>query len=202
MTRILLLRHAESTWNQQQRWQGWADPPLTPAGRRAATLWAAHPPARFDLVVSSDLTRARDTAEIIAAALRYGPVELCGGLREQDQGAWTGLTRAQIKRQWPDRLRERPRRPVDGETAPQVQRRVGAALAALVSRPARSVLVVTHTGVIREVERRLGCDPRPIPHLEGRWIEPCGSADDGVAWIPGEPTSGRSQGAAQAATGQ
>ncbi len=199
MTRVLLLRHAESTWNEQQRWQGWADPPLTAAGRRAAAAWAAEPPALFDLVISSDLIRAADTAQIIAAALQLNLGEVAGGLREQDPGAWTGLTRAEIKRRWPDRLRERPRRPVGGETGAQVLRRVETVLAGLASRMHARVLVVTHTGVIREVERRLGCDPRPIPHLEGRWIELHRPTEPGVAWTAAEPTAGRRPHAHEAA---
>jgi probable phosphoglycerate mutase len=195
VTRILLLRHAESTWNEQRRWQGWADPPLSPIGRQAALAWSTRPPAAFDLVVSSDLARAREAAAIIALALRAGPVEQCRGLREQDQGAWTGLTKAEIKRRWPDRLRERPRRPVDGETAPQVLDRARATLADLAARVAGCVLAVTHAGVIREVERELGCRPWPVPHLEGTWVELTSrsSLDDAVEWGLGPPTPGRAE---------
>jgi broad specificity phosphatase PhoE len=193
--RVLLLRHAESTWNQQLRWQGWADPPLTADGRQAALAWSAHPPAAFDVVVSSDLIRARDTAVIIAGALHLVPVQLCRGLREQDQGAWTGLTKPEIKRRWPERLRERPRCPVDGETALQVLDRARACLDGLSARAAECILAFTHTGVIREVERELGCDPCPVPHLEGRWVELTTRVlgDDAPEWAPGEPTAGRAQ---------
>jgi probable phosphoglycerate mutase len=202
MMRALLLRHAQSTWNEQERWQGWADPPLTATARRAAWAWAADPPAAFDAVMSSDLVRAADTARIIAAALQLGPVEVTAGLREQDQGAWTGLTRADIKRRWPDRLRERPRHPVEGETGAQVLRRVETVLVELAARPDRCILIVTHTGVIREVERRLGCERRPIPHLHGRWIELHGAIDTAVVWTAGEPTAVRLPHATDAASAQ
>jgi len=202
MTRALLLRHAESTWNEQQRWQGWADPPLTAAGRHAARAWAADPPAAFDAVMSSDLVRAADSARIIAAVLALGTVEVTAGLREQDQGAWTGLTRADIKRRWPDRLRERPRHPVEGETGAQVLRRAETVLAELALRRDGCILIVTHTGVIREVERRLGCERRPIPHLHGRWIGLHGAIDAAVVWSAGEPTTARLSHATDAARAQ
>jgi broad specificity phosphatase PhoE len=130
------------------------------------------PPGQFDAVVASDLDRAAETAGIIASALNFGAVELFPGLREQHQGAWTGLAKPEIKRRWPDRYRQRPRHPVGGETAGDVVRRAWRSLARFRDEHTGGcVLVVTHAGVIREVERALGCVPSPIPHLEGRWLE-------------------------------
>ena len=189
---ILLLRHAESTWNEQQRWQGWADPPLSDSGRRAASRWTA--PVAFDEIVSSDLARASETAHLIASTLGRRPTGTCFGLREQNQGAWTGLTKLEIKRRWPDRFRNRPRQPVDGETSEQVAGRVLDCLSRLARGHAgRRVLLVTHAGVIRTVEAALTCMPLPIPHLEGRWIELAASAHSRsfASWRPGEATAGR-----------
>jgi broad specificity phosphatase PhoE len=121
--------------------------------------------------VSSDLLRSRETAQIIAASLAVRNVEAMPGLREQHQGAWTGLTKEQIKRRWPERLRERPRRPVDGESGEAVLVRVLATLAQIATaHRGGCVLIVTHSGVIHTLERAAGVDAPPVPHLEGRWF--------------------------------
>ena len=83
MQRLLLLRHGESTWNVEQRWQGWLDAPLTPAGEaqaaaRARTL--AHESFAPRVIYTSDLQRAARTAEIIAAHVE-APVIADAGFR-------------------------------------------------------------------------------------------------------------------------
>ncbi|MHB8693347.1 MAG: histidine phosphatase family protein [Solirubrobacteraceae bacterium] len=169
---ILLLRHAATSWNDQHRRQGWSDQPLTPAGRAAAAEWARRAPPDLTIICSSDLQRARDTARIIADELGVTTVGELRALREQDQGAWTGLTKAQIKRTWPERLRERPRRPVGGETSEAVLARVLPALRALAVQYAGvRVLAITHSGVIRGLERAAAVHAPPVPHLEGRWFK-------------------------------
>src|SRR5918995_495099 len=106
MARLLLVRHGESTWNAQGRWQGWADPPLSDIGRAQAES-AAPAAAPVDAVVSSDLERARTTAELMAAVLDAGAVRVEPGLRERDVGDFTGLTRAEIEERWPGVLSPR-----------------------------------------------------------------------------------------------
>jgi probable phosphoglycerate mutase len=171
LTALLLLRHAESVWHEDGRLQGWADPPLSSSGYRAARSWSPGNTVPFQAVVSSDLTRSRSTAELVAQAAGIRQLDVRPGLREQDQGEWTGLTKAEVKRRWRQLARERPRRPYGGETPAQLIRRVGAELEDLASAYAgRRVLVVTHAGVIKAVERALGCDDLPVPHLQGRWI--------------------------------
>jgi broad specificity phosphatase PhoE len=168
---VLLLRHAPTGWSTQHRRQGWDDQQLTFDGRRAARTWPGRRDVKFAAVVASDLARARETAQIIAAELGLGDVAELAGLREQDQGAWTGLTKEQIKRQWPDRLRERPRRPVGGEPPEAVLERVLASLNRMAAVcGCRRVLVVTHSGVIRILEWAIEVEAPPVPHLEGRWL--------------------------------
>jgi broad specificity phosphatase PhoE len=170
-TEVLLLRHAATSWNDHIRRQGWADQPLTPAGRRPAAKWAKFAPTEFSVVCSSDLERARDTAQIIAAALGLAVVHELSALREQDQGEWTGMTKDEIKLRWPERMRERPRRPVGGEPPEAVISRVQLALKRLAAaHPGRRVLAVTHSEVIRTLERALPVPTPPVPHLEGRWL--------------------------------
>jgi probable phosphoglycerate mutase len=193
----LVLRHAPTGWNDERRRQGWADQPLTDAARRAVRAWADRAPASFSTVVSSDLQRARETAQIIAASLALDDVEALVGLREQHQGAWTGLTKEQIKLQWPERLRERPRRPVDGEPAETVLRRVLAALGQIASvHEGGCVLIVTHSGVIQALERAVGVDAPPVPYLEGRWFRVLSPTEEESSLsvgsvLPGELTDGR-----------
>lgn len=168
---VLLLRHAATSWNEQRRRVGWIDQALTVAGRAAAHQWAAQERLRLHAVCSSDLRRARETAEIIAGALAVDDIGAFRGLREQDQGAWTGLTKEQIKLRWPERARERPRRPVGGEPAEAVLRRALPALWLIASaHPGRRVLAVTHSNLIRILERAMALSAPAAPHLQGRWL--------------------------------
>jgi broad specificity phosphatase PhoE len=205
---VLLLRHAATGWNDSRRRQGWADEPLTDAARRATAAWADRAPASLSTVACSDLRRAVETAEIIAASLALEDVEAMRGLREQHQGAWTGLTKEQIKLRWPERLRERPRRPVDGESAETVLRRVLAALGHIATvHQGRCVLIVTHNGVIHTLERAAGVDAPPVPHLEGRWFRVLSPTDSSSAvsvssLLVGELTAGRRGPAGGAAAGR
>src|SRR5689334_12745091 len=103
MPRLLLVRHGESEWNADGRWQGQADPPLSDLGRRQARNAAAHVGA-VDAIVASPLERARVTAETISEALGVGPVLVEPDLMERHAGEWQGLTRAQIEEQYPGYL--------------------------------------------------------------------------------------------------
>jgi probable phosphoglycerate mutase len=181
-TRLLLMRHGESRWNQQRRWQGHADAPLSPIGEAqaqgAAVLLAD---AGLTRVVSSDLQRAHRTAAIIARALGLGPVERRTDLREIDVGEWSGLTVDAIERRWPGMLgswREGTlQRPPGGEDRESVTGRVVRALCAIAERhPGERVLVVTHGGCIRSVESHLGLEARPVANASGRWFTATGSA--------------------------
>src|SRR5262245_40290829 len=84
VTRLLLVRHGQSTWNADGRWQGQGDPPLSPLGERQAAE-AAERVQAMDALWSSDLRRAWQTAEIIGARASLA-VHLEGRLRERDAG--------------------------------------------------------------------------------------------------------------------
>lgn len=177
MTRVLLVRHAESAWNADGRWQGQADPSLSPLGRRQAG--AAVLPVEVEVVWTSDLARARETAAVLAGgaglAVRLEPL-----LRERDAGEWTGLTRAEIEEGWPGYLAAR-RRPPGFESDGSVEARGRRALAVLGSVPVPAVAAVTHAGLIRTLERVLGAAVPRLANLEGRWFE----VADGTP-VPGE----------------
>lgn len=192
MARLLLLRHGESTWNAEGRWQGWADPPLSSAGVvQAQRALAALVDAGFEAVVSSDLERARATAEVLARGLGLS-VEVDARLRERDVGAWSGLTATGIEQRWPGRLAAwragHLTRPPGGESDRQLAARALDALQPLSSRPERALLVITHGGVVRLVERWLGVEPCTTANLCGRWLEVAATGmRPGLVFAPSPP---------------
>ena len=182
--RLLLVRHGESTWNAQSRWQGQADPPLSPFGEQQAedAVVRLAEIATVTGVWASDLIRARRTAEIIAARVGVAEVRPEPRLRERDVGAWSGLTREEIEERWPGYLAAR-RSPPDFEGDEQLLARARAGLTAVTDGSgAGDVLVVTHGGVIRTIERSLGATPDRLPNLGGRWIV----ADSPTSLVLGE----------------
>lgn len=103
-TCLYLIRHGESVWNSERRWQGRADPPLSSFGRRQAQR-IAETLSEADLaaVYSSPLSRALETARLIAEP--YGlNVTVLNDLMEVDVGSWQGLTAAEVKERYPAAL--------------------------------------------------------------------------------------------------
>lgn len=177
MRQILLVRHGESEWNALGRWQGQADPPLSDHGRHQAAR-AAGRLGMVDVVVSSSLDRAQETATIIAQRLGVGPVAVDERLIERDAGEWSGLTRAEIAAAWPGYLAANPedraleKRPPGWEPDEELLVRANAALDEIVvGLPSRgTALVVTHGGVIYAIEAVLGAPRRYLPNLGARWL--------------------------------
>jgi probable phosphoglycerate mutase len=169
VTRLLLVRHGESTWNASGRWQGQADPPLSALGEQQARD-AARQVAGVDALWASDLARARRTAEIIAEHLGLD-VRVDPRLRERDAGEWQGRTRAEIEERWPGHLAS-GRRPPGYEPDDVLLARALDAIAHIATAHAgRSVLVVAHGGVVRTLERHLGEEREGLlPNLGGRWV--------------------------------
>ncbi|MDQ6909687.1 MAG: histidine phosphatase family protein [Actinomycetota bacterium] len=176
--RLLLVRHGLSTWNEENRWQGWADCPLSEIGEAQAAEAAARlGSAGLTGVAASDLGRARRTAEIISAKLGLGEVLPEPGLREYDVGDWEGHTRDEIAAGWPElyddwRAGHRTQLP-GGERRHVFEERVIASVGRLAATESlgSSPLVVTHGGCIRVIERYLGADTVAVPNLSGRWVE-------------------------------
>jgi probable phosphoglycerate mutase len=172
--RLLLVRHGESVWNAEGRWQGSADPPLSDAGRaQAAALAEVLRDESIDLVVTSDLDRAHETARIVATALGLPVPLLEAGLRERDVGDISGHTREEIEAKWPGLLEkwrtgELTKMP-GGED--DITPRVSAVIETIAAAPDGSVvLVVTHGGVIGAIDRWLGTDYRRVGNVQGRWL--------------------------------
>jgi probable phosphoglycerate mutase len=155
---LYLLRHGETDWNAVERWQGHTDVPLNATGRAQAravaeTLRAA----RLSGVVASDLSRAHETARIVAAELGISVAYLDTALRERSFGCFEGLTRAQCDRlhpvAWRAWLAER-RPPAGAETHETLTARVVAAVARVAVSVARDdgpALIVTHGGSLRAI---------------------------------------------------
>lgn len=147
---IVLLRHGQSVWLAEGRFQGRADTPLSPLGRRQAALAGARlaapdlpprlpvPAGEPVAVVHSPLARARETAEAVASAfaaagrpmprLRPEP-----GLAEIAQGEWEGLLQREVETRYPAEIAGWRRDPVavhapGGESLRDVDARVRAAL--------------------------------------------------------------------------
>jgi len=169
MTRILLLRHGQSEWNAEGRWQGQSDIALTDLGRRQAFA-AAQRLGVVDAIVCSDLRRASDTAQILSEHLGVGPVVVEPLFRERDAGEWSGLTSAQIEQGWPGYLAER-RRPERFEPEEHALGRLLQGLDRVASEiGGDEVLVVTHGGLVHALEHHHGLSFERLPNLAGRWV--------------------------------
>lgn len=133
MTHLILVRHGETDWNVTGRYQGQDDPPLNAKGlAQAHELAEALKDISLDVLVTSPLRRAYQTAEILAEALGL-PLQSEPRLMEIHQGDWQGRLRADIAARYPDLFRRWEIEPWEvtppgGEHLSQVQARVYAAL--------------------------------------------------------------------------
>jgi probable phosphoglycerate mutase len=148
-TTIVMVRHGETDWNRERRFQGHADTPLNEAGRaQSAALADALAGDDLTAVYTSPLRRAAETAEIVGArlGLHVHPLE---ALREIDVGEWQGLTVDEVKERHPE-LEDWRSGWHGGETYETLSARVIPALVALAADHANErVLAVTHAGPMR-----------------------------------------------------
>lgn len=177
-TRILLVRHGESIWNAEGRWQGAANPPLSDAGRaQARELSERVLDEGIDAIVTSDLDRAHETGCIVAAALGLPEPSVDPRWRERDVGEISGHTRAEIDAKWPGLLEQWRRGELESMPGGEkdITPRVVAALEAVATAPAGAcTLVVTHGGVIGALDRWIGNPYLRVGNVQGRWL----SVDD------------------------
>lgn len=157
MTKLILVRHGQTEWNHNMKYQGHADTCLSPIGEQQARLLARRlQDVPFTAVYASDLKRAFDTAKIVAASHNLS-VQVMPQLREIKFGDWEGLTSAEIEARWPDGLRRLYTEPETliipgGETFRQLRQRAVGAVHTLVQRhPHDTVVVVSHGGTIRTI---------------------------------------------------
>jgi 2,3-bisphosphoglycerate-dependent phosphoglycerate mutase len=154
VTELLFIRHGETDWNRQQRFQGQIDVPLNATGHAQAARVAVRLAAdRHDALITSDLLRARETAAPLGLAWGQAAVALAG-LREQHFGILEGLDVPTIKARHPDLWVRWLEHRADfalpgGESLRQFHDRVLAAVRELASaRAGMRLAVVTHGGVL------------------------------------------------------
>ncbi len=155
--RIYLVRHGETEWNASMRYQGHADVPLSDTGRQQALLIGKRLSyEKFNVVYSSDLERAYETAKIITAFHSIN-VETVPELRELNFGFWEGLNLKEIKKTYPAELEQWWDKPLSsripgGETLGEMVERSVAAIKQIFDRhSSENVLVVSHGGAIRSI---------------------------------------------------
>ncbi len=148
MTELYLVRHGETDWNRQRRIQGLTDIPLNDTGRAQARVTGRLLARRsWDAVYASPLSRARETAEIIAAELGVPEPTVLAAIVERNYGAAEGLDWIQIETRFPRGV-DVPGR----ESREEVGARVVPALLRLAEeRAGQSLVVVSHGGAIRAV---------------------------------------------------
>jgi broad specificity phosphatase PhoE len=152
-TTIVLVRHGETDWNRDGRFQGHADPPLNDAGRAQARELAEQLATEsLTALYTSPLRRAHETAHLLASPLGLD-VRVSDALMEVDVGSWSGLTRAEIEARYPagfQRWLDYGHGWDDGETYDQLGQRVAKGLRRIgEAHPDERVVAVTHGGPIR-----------------------------------------------------
>jgi broad specificity phosphatase PhoE len=155
-THVYLVRHGETTWNRERRFQGHQDVPLSPAGLiQAERLAQSLKTEVFDAVYSSDLQRAARTAELIARQHDL-PVVTLKDLRERSMGEWEGLTQEEVAARFPDWRQRIAEGRHGAESFAELQERMMDQLEDLVRlhRGGR-ILAVSHGGSINAVLDRV-----------------------------------------------
>jgi len=172
MLRLLLVRHGLTGANEEDRYIGASDPPLSDEGLAQAEAVAARlANERLTAIYSSPWLRARQTAEPIARACGL-EVQIEPRLREIDFGCWEGLTQAEIVARFPEQMQDwnvdpaGEHAPHGGETLAQVARRAKKVYDKIVARYGEGevVLIVAHGGVLQA----LLCEALGSP-LRARW---------------------------------
>ncbi len=155
MKRILLIRHGQTDWNSEGRWQGHIDIPLNTNGLEQAQALALHLKDHpITAIYSSDLLRARQTAAPIAQALGL-TVQADARLRELNLGSFQGLTNAEISSQYPQQAAQMREDYLgfpfpEGESRRTMQQRALATFREIVAKePGPEIAIVTHGGTIR-----------------------------------------------------
>jgi broad specificity phosphatase PhoE len=211
---IYLARHGETDWNQDKRIQGHTDVPLNVRGRlQAEALGGRLAAIPLDVIYASDLSRTRETAEIVAARQPAQiPVVMTPDLRECNYGLWEGLTREEVAirygKDWDNWNKNGlTESPTGGENFLSLSRRAGRAFDAAVQ-GGKTVLISTHRGTLRAVlchalrldpagrdrfpvtncslsalEYRQGCPPRLIMLDDTSHLE---AASPGTTSVTGE----------------
>jgi probable phosphoglycerate mutase len=187
-TRIIAVRHGETSWNVDSRIQGQRDVGLNDTGRwQARRVGEALADEDITAVYSSDLGRAHQTAETIAevAGIPVVPEE---GLRERHFGMFEGKTFDEIHAHWPEHAQNWRRRipdwqpPEGGESLLELRERVNRTMTQLAARhPGEQIVVVAHGGVLDALYRIATGQEVNSPRT---WELPNGAINR-LLWTPG-----------------
>jgi alpha-ribazole phosphatase len=189
MTQFYLVRHGQTDWNKEGRYQGQADTQLNAAGQEQARIAASHfIDKRIDAIYSSDLQRARHTAEAIGRQVGL-PVQLDARLREINHGIWEGMLYNDIVKDFAHQMKERDLNPLharapEGESVAEVSARVWAAADDIArAHPEGTVVLVSH-GLALAL---LVCAGHGYPLTEVFKHIPNNAQPDLIEWTP-DPT--------------
>ena len=156
-TKVYVIRHGETEWNRAGRWQGHLDSPLTTAGIHQAQQVAQGLSGQtIDVLYSSDLGRARQTADIIGKALHLNVITE-PRLREKHLGIAQGLTVKEVTERYPAEYQQLKSNDPDyafpeGESRRQHGKRISHCCNELVQRhPSQTILLVTHGGSLNRL---------------------------------------------------
>jgi alpha-ribazole phosphatase len=168
MTKFYLVRHGQTDWNKEGRYQGQADINLNSDGEEQARVVSQKLAGKpIDAIYSSDLKRARHTAEEIGKQLKL-PVYLDVRLREINHGIWEGMLYTDIVQKYAHKIKERDTNPLhtrapQGESVHEVSKRVLSAADDIAQKhPDETIVIVAH-GVSLAI---LACTARGIPLTE------------------------------------
>lgn len=170
MSTLYLARHGETDWNRERRWQGATDVPLNDEGRAQARALAERlRDLGIGRVHGSDLARARETAEIVAAALAAPLIAVSARFRERGFGVFEGRTREECEQRWPDAWRayveDFRNTPEGAEPAHAVVARMLEGVHDVVDAAAgEAALIVTHGASMRMLLATVGGGMRPPIH--------------------------------------
>jgi 2,3-bisphosphoglycerate-dependent phosphoglycerate mutase len=160
VTRIFAIRHGETAWNVDTRIQGPLDIDLNDTGRwQAAQVAVALSEEAINAIYSSDLQRAMNTAQAIAAQTRQGQVHPWQGLRERHFGHFQGKTWHEIETQWPSdaqqwRSRDPLWQPLGGESLTQLRERIAQSVHQIaIQHIGQAIVLVAHGGVMDTLYR-------------------------------------------------
>jgi broad specificity phosphatase PhoE/ribonuclease HI len=189
-TTLVLVRHGATTFTVEKRFSGVGDPPLIEQGRQQIKAAAAELAARGGVqrIVSSPLSRCRESAAIISAAVGV-PVEVDDDLREVDFGAWEGLTFPVVEERWTRELAlwlgDTSISPPDGESYESLRHRVRTAQERIVNRHrGETICVVSHSRPIAMIAANLLDAPTGSLyrlHVDNASVSEVAYYDDGPA---------------------
>jgi 2,3-bisphosphoglycerate-dependent phosphoglycerate mutase len=188
MTEIWLVRHGQTDWNLEHRYQGQRDLPLNVTGiAQAQELANELDGQHFQSLYASDLSRARQTAEVLARKFHL-PIQLDSRLRECNFGSWEGLVYQEVELHFPEEYEARRRDPLNspprgGESLAQVALRVAHAASDIARQhPSGKVLLVSHGLALAT----LVCLARDFPVSQARTYILENARPEVIQWEPGQ----------------